>query len=97
MTEISIDRVNMTERMEAVVDRVDELDTTLGARPNPPDGAIAAALIGFIATAGVEATGIFADATRALAAITGDVMADFELTDAEVGEAMDDLTSELET
>ena len=96
MSEISIDRVNMTERMNTVVARVDDLDTTLGDRPSAPDGGIASALVGFIATAGVEATGIFADATRALAAITGDVMADFELTDAEIGEAIGDLTSELE-
>jgi hypothetical protein len=96
MTDIYIERVNMTERLTEVLARVDDLDLALGARPSAPDGGIAAAMIGFIATAGGEAAGVMADVERLLAAVTVDVLDDLELTDAEVGEAMQDLTDELD-
>lgn len=96
MTEIMIDRAVMAQRLAEVLARVDTLDGTLGARPTAPQAGIAAAMIGVIAAAGAEAAGVMADAERALAAIAVDVLDDLSLTDAEVGEVIQDLTDELD-
>jgi hypothetical protein len=95
MSDIYVDRDNMTSRLGEVLDRVDDLDQALGRRPSAPDGGIAAAMIGFIATAGGEASGVMADAERALAAIATDVLADFALTDEEASVVLEDFADEL--
>ena len=95
MSDIYVERDVMSDRLAEVLARVDGLDQALGQRPAAPDGGIAAAMIGLIATAGGEASGVMADAERALAAIADDVLADLELTDTEAAAVLDDLADEL--
>ena len=97
MSEIVIFRDDMVARMRDLLSRVDDADKALAARPTAPEGGIAAAMIGLIAAAGAEAVGASADASRALAAITIDVLEDSDLSETQIGQEFSDLRSEMDT
>lgn len=78
---IFVDRVNMTRRMELVVDELDRLDEALASLPGAADGGAASALIGFIASAAAEAANEYAGAVRLVAAVTDSVLDDVEATE----------------
>jgi hypothetical protein len=96
VTEIYVDRDNMSARIAELIARVDETEKALGDRPAMPDGGIASAMIGFIAQSGIEAVGLSDDLMRALGAVAEDVLADITLTDAEMGDQLGEFRDELE-
>lgn len=96
MTDIYVDREGLEIRLQEVVARIDESDASLADLPPTPDGGIASSLIALIASAGAEAAGVANDATRALAAITTDVLNDLTLTNEEMAEEIRDIEEELD-
>jgi hypothetical protein len=96
MTEIVIDRVNMERILNLQTAASDSIDSALGGTPTAVDGGIASGMIAFIASAGAEASGLVADAHRALAAIALDVLDDASLTEAQMEDQLDDMTEGLE-
>jgi len=95
MTTIALDRAAMDLRLADLVDRVDDLDRSLGRMPGPPDGGIASGMIALIATAAAEANGLAADIDRAVAAIALDVVKDLDATEDEVYDVFSGIDAEL--
>ncbi|MEV8264587.1 hypothetical protein [Microbacterium sp. NPDC077057] len=96
MTDIYMDRDGMELRLKEVVARVDESDSALGEFPPAPDAGIATSIIALIASAGAEAAGVANDATRALSAITHDVLNDMTLSNEEMADEIRDIEEELD-
>lgn len=96
MTDIYVDRDGMEIRLREVVARIDESDATLADLPPAPDAGIATSIIALVASAGAEAAGVANDATRALSAITNDVLNDMTLTNEEMAEEIRDIEEELD-
>ncbi|OAN39051.1 hypothetical protein [Microbacterium sp. H83] len=96
MTDIYVDRDGMEIRLREVVARIDDSDAALADLPSAPDAGIATSIIALVASAGAEAAGVANDATRALSAITNDVLADMTLTNEEMAEEIRDIEEELD-
>lgn len=96
MTDIYVDRDGMEIRLTEVVTRVDDSDAVLAELPPAPDAGIATSIIALIASAGAEAAGVANDATRALSAITSDVLNDMTLTNEEMAEEIREIEDDLD-
>ncbi|UTT52701.1 hypothetical protein [Microbacterium maritypicum] len=96
MTDIYMDRDGMELRLKEVVASVDESDTKLGEFPSTPDAGIATSIIALMASAGAEAAGVANDATRALSAVTHDVLNDLTLSNEEIADEIRDIEEELD-
>ena len=93
MSDIYMDRDGMELRLKEVVARV---DSALGEFPSAPDAGIATSIIALIASAGAEAAGVANDATRALSAITHDVLNDMTFSNEEMADEIRDIEEELD-